>query len=182
MYTLSGTPYIRDVHRSLSFDFNWHLAPFAFDWGPQTCHRSLSHLRVRPAEGFGPQQMVFFCPTEASRKCFNAVNSISEIQLNCYWPMAPKVCDGQVYCTVYMVLSLWCTINYTLHIEQAHCALEFFGMVSNRLFSRLESLALSQKGFWWLKTCRNCRFMKPERQKVDTGHTVTQFDDKLNLE
>ena len=32
---------------------------------------------------------------------------------------------------------------------------------ANFLFTRLYSLASSQKGFWLLNFCRNCRFMKP---------------------
>ena len=31
----------------------------------------------------------------------------------------------------------------------------------NRLFMWLDRLALSQKGFWLLNFCKNCRFMKP---------------------
>ena len=33
--------------------------------------------------------------------------------------------------------------------------------LAKRLFTRLKSLASSQKGFWLLIFCRNCRFMKP---------------------
>ena len=36
-----------------------------------------------------------------------------------------------------------------------------FAFYPNCLFTRLESLASSQKDFWWLNFCRNCIFKKP---------------------
>ena len=63
---------------------------------------------------------------------------------------------------------------------------------TNRLFTSLESLASSQKGFWRLNSCINCSFMQPFvliwshclfvcMQTEDTGQTIKRFDDKLNL-
>ena len=50
--------------------------------------------------------------------------------------------------------------QYTLHT--AHCTMLIAEhWTPNRLFTRLENLTSSKKGFWRLNYCRNCRFMKP---------------------
>ena len=68
--------------------------------------------------------------------------------------------------TLHTALCTLLTSHCTLHtphctLHTGNCTPQMAHCKPNRLFTRLESLASSQKGFWRLKFCNSCWFMKP---------------------
>ena len=62
-------------------------------------------------------------------------------------------CNKYLHCKVYNVI----LNNPPTYLRKKMP--ETFNMAANRLFTRLENLALSKKVFWWLNFCKNWRFM-----------------------